>query len=98
MYFAMAYQTNIFGMHNAKDMLDGTNYPMRAFMIKYVLDAKQLEDIVIGFDERPTSRSSPNSPSLQEQLTQINLKAPFLNSLIFHNPNGMVRMLKPTLS
>ena len=71
----MAYQTNIFGMHNAKDMLDGTNYPMRAFMIKYVLDAKQLEDIVIGFDERPTSSSSPNSPSLQEQLTQINLKA-----------------------
>ena len=27
-FFAMAYQTNIFGMRNAEDMLDGTNYFM----------------------------------------------------------------------
>ena len=59
----MAEQTNIFSMLNAEDKLDGTNYPMWAYMMRHVLVAKQLWDIVIGSDERPASSSSPNSPS-----------------------------------
>ena len=57
----MAEQTNIFGMLNAEDKLDGTNYPMWAYMMRHVLVAKQLWDIVIGSDERLASSSSPNS-------------------------------------
>ena len=59
----MAEQTNLFGMLNTEDKLDGTIYPMWAYMMKYILVAKQLWDIVIGSDERPASSSSPNSPS-----------------------------------
>ena len=59
----MAEQTNLFGMLNTEDKLDGTIYPMWAYMMKYILVAKQLWDIVIRFDEFPTSSSSPNSPS-----------------------------------
>ena len=41
-FFAVAMQTNILGMLNAEDKLDGTNYPMWAYMIRHVLVAKQL--------------------------------------------------------
>ena len=61
--FAMAEQTNIFGMLNVEDKLDGTNYPMWAYMMRHEPVAKQLWDIVIRSNERPTSSSSPNSPS-----------------------------------
>ena len=50
-------------MLNVESKLDGTNYCMWAYMIRHVLVAKQLWDIVIRFDERPTSSSSANSPS-----------------------------------
>ena len=59
----MAEQTNIFGMLNAEDELDDTNYLMWVYMMRHVLVAKQLWDIVIGSDECLASSSSPNSPS-----------------------------------
>ena len=59
----MIEQTNIFGMLNVEDKLDGTNYPMWVYMMRHVLVANLLWDIVIGSDEHPTSSSSPNSPS-----------------------------------
>ena len=50
-------------MLNAEDKLDGTKYPTCAYMMRHVLVAKQLWNIVIGSDERPASSSSPNFPS-----------------------------------
>ena len=40
-----------------EDKLDGTNYPMWAYMMRHVLVAKQVWDIVIGSDESPASSS-----------------------------------------
>ena len=58
----MAEQNNILGMLNAVDKLDGTNYPMWVYMMRHVLVATQLWDIVIKYDERPSSIPSPNPP------------------------------------
>ena len=93
----MAEQTNIFGMLNAEDKLDGTKCPTWAYMMRLVLVAKQLWDIVIGSDERPTSSSSPNSPSPSStQLMQKMLQDP-LNDPLLHNLTRMVRMARAHL-
>ena len=49
----MAEQNNILGMLNAEDKLDGTNYPMWAYMMRHVLVAKKLRNINIESDRTP---------------------------------------------
>ena len=46
----MAGNHDLFGMLQAKDKLDGTNYPMWSYMMKHVLVAKQLWNIVADVD------------------------------------------------
>ena len=54
----MANNNDLFGMHQAKDKLDGTNHPMWSYIMKHVLVAKQLWNIVVDVDWRPTGPTS----------------------------------------
>ena len=44
---------DVFRMLAAEDKLDGTNYPLWAYMMRHVLVAKGLWNIVQGYDVRP---------------------------------------------
>ena len=48
-------------MLSADDKLDGTNYLMWSYMMKHVLVAKQLWNIVADVDKRPGGSSSTQS-------------------------------------
>lgn len=50
----MADNNDVFRMLAAEDKLDGTNYPLWAYMMRHVLVAKGLWNIVQGVDVRPT--------------------------------------------
>ena len=50
---AMADNNDVFRMLAAEDKLDGTNYPLWAYMMRHVLVAKGLWNIVQGVDVRP---------------------------------------------
>ena len=50
---AMADNNDVFRMLSAEDKLDGTNYPLWAYMMRHVLVAKGLWNIVQGIDVRP---------------------------------------------
>ena len=49
----MADNNDVFRMLAAEDKLDGTNYPLWAYMMRHVLVAKGLWNIVQGIDVRP---------------------------------------------
>ena len=49
----MADNNDVFRMLDAEDKLDGTNYPLWAYMMRHVLVAKGLWNIVQGDDVRP---------------------------------------------
>ena len=49
----MADNNDVFRMLSAEDKLDGTNYPLWAYMMRHVLVAKGLWNIVQGTDVRP---------------------------------------------
>ena len=51
----MANNNDVFCMLTTEDMLDGTNYPLWAYMMRHVLVAKGLWNIVQGIDVRPAS-------------------------------------------
>ena len=51
----MTSNNDLFGMLQAEDKLDGTNYPMWSYMMKHVLVAKQLWNIVVDVDKQPAS-------------------------------------------
>ena len=57
----MANNSDLFGMLQAEDKLDGTNYPMWSYMMKHVLGTKQLWNIVLDVDRRPVSPSTSQS-------------------------------------
>ena len=44
---------DLFGMLLVEDKLDGTNYPMWAYMMKHVLAAKNLRLYAYGDERRP---------------------------------------------
>ena len=50
---AMADNNDVFRMLAAEDKLDGTNYPLWTYMMRHVLVAKGLWNIVKGVDVRP---------------------------------------------
>ena len=50
---AMANNNDVFCMLATEDKLDGTNYPLWAYMMHHVLVAKGLWNIVKGVDVRP---------------------------------------------
>ncbi|MCO5554452.1 hypothetical protein L7F22_007982 [Adiantum nelumboides] len=52
---------DLFGMLSAEDKLDGTNYPMWAYMMKHVLVAKNLWLYVCGEESRPLNASIASS-------------------------------------
>ena len=54
---------DLFGMLSVEDKLDGTNYPMWAYMMKHVLVAKNLWLYVCGDEQRPPSVSTSTSSS-----------------------------------
>ena len=51
----MTSNNDLFGMLQAEDKLDGTNYPMWSFMMKHDLVAKQLWNLVVDVDKQPAS-------------------------------------------
>ena len=55
---AMADNNDVFRMLAAEDKLDGTNYPLWAYMMRHVLVAKGLWNIVKGNDTRPGSTNT----------------------------------------
>ena len=57
----MANNSDLFGMLQAEDKLDGTNYPMWSYMMKHVLVAKQLWNIVVDVDRCPVGHSTSQS-------------------------------------
>ena len=57
----MANNGDLFGMLQAEDKLDGTNYPMWSYMMKHVLVAKQLWNIVVDVDRRPAGPTTSQS-------------------------------------
>ena len=54
----MADNNDVFRMLAAEDKLDGTNYPLWAYMMRHVLVAKGLWNIVKGNDTRPGSTNT----------------------------------------
>ena len=59
---AMADNNDVFWMLAAEDKLDGTNYPLWAYMMRHVLVAKGLWNIVQGVDIRPIVVGNPANP------------------------------------
>ena len=55
---AMADNNDVFRMLAVEDKLDGTNYPLWAYMMRHVLVAKGLWNIVKGNDTRPGSTNT----------------------------------------
>ena len=53
----MSDNNDVFRMLAAEDKLDGTNYPLWAYMMRHVLVAKDLWNVVAGNDVRPMSRT-----------------------------------------
>ena len=49
----MAESNDVFRMLVVEDKLDGTNYPLWAYMIPHVLVAKGLWNVVHGVEKRP---------------------------------------------
>ena len=83
-------------MLNAEDKLDGTNYPMWAYMMRHVLIAKSYW--TLSSDLRNVQLQVLQTlPPLQEQLMQIMLQPLSLNNPLLHNFSGIVRMVKPIL-
>ena len=56
----MGSNNDLFGMLLADYKLDGINYSMWSYMMKHVLVAKQLWNIVADVDKRPGGSSSRN--------------------------------------
>jgi hypothetical protein len=54
-FYKMASNNDLFGMLQAEDKLDGTNYLMCSYMMKHILIAKQLWNIVVDVYKRPAS-------------------------------------------
>ena len=50
---AMAEENDVFRMLATEDRLDGTNYPLWAYMMRHVLVAKGLWNIVQGIERHP---------------------------------------------
>ena len=60
----MSGNTNdLFGMLSVEDKLDGTNYPMWAYMMKHVLVAKNVWLYVSADEQRPPNGATPASSS-----------------------------------
>ena len=59
----------MFGMLQADDKLDGTYYAMQSYMMKHVLVAKQLWNIVADVDRRPGSSSISHSSIVTDGLS-----------------------------
>ena len=57
----MADNNDVFRMLAAEDKLDGTNYPLWAYMMRHVLVAKGLWNIVAGIEFWPPSRQEPDA-------------------------------------
>ena len=53
----MADNNDFFCMLAVEDKMDGTKYPLWSYMIRHVLVAKGLWNIVAGIDVRPASRA-----------------------------------------
>jgi hypothetical protein len=51
----MAESSDVFRMLAVEDKLDGTNYPLWAYMMRHVLVAKGLWNIVQGVERRPVT-------------------------------------------
>ena len=53
----MSDNNDVFCMLATEDKLDGTNYPLWAYMMRHVLVAKGVWNVVAGNDVRPLSRT-----------------------------------------
>ena len=72
----MADNTDVFRMLAADDKLDGTNYPLWAYMMRHVLVAKGLWNIVQGYDVRPiVARMSSDDVGVVEDVAGSSLLA-----------------------
>ena len=69
----MAGSNDLFGMLQADDKLDGTNYAMWSYMMKHVLVAKQLWNIVADVDRRPGSSSLSHSSNITDGLSSSSI-------------------------
>jgi hypothetical protein len=54
----MAESSDVFHMLSVEDKLDGTNYPLWAYMMRHVLVAKGLWNIVQGVERRPVTHAT----------------------------------------
>ena len=52
----MSDNNDVFRMLAAEDKLDGKNYPLWSYMMRHVLVAKALWNVVIGVEVHPASR------------------------------------------
>ena len=70
---------DVFRMLAAEDKLDGTNYPLWAYMMCHVLVAKGLWNIVQGYDVRPiVARTSTDDVGAVEDVAGTSLLARFV--------------------
>ena len=65
----MAGQNYLLNMFGDSDKLDGTNYPMWAYMMKHVLVAKQLWGYVCGSEVRPAGPVAQNASASSSSST-----------------------------
>ena len=49
-FYKIVSNNDLFGHHQVKDKLDGTNHPMQSYMMKHVSIAKQLSNIFVDVE------------------------------------------------
>ena len=95
----MADNNDVFCMLAVEDKLDGTNYPLWSYMMRHVLVAKGLWNIVAGIDVRPASCTKNAGTVVDEartgttSTTQVQVVDP-LNRI---REGGMEEMHNPML-
>ena len=72
----MAESNDVFRMLVVEDKLDGTNYPLWAYMMRHVLVAKGLWNIVQGVEKRPvTAANDGDADGIEDADLQIPVHA-----------------------
>ena len=95
----MADNNDVFRMLAVEDKLDGTNYPLWSYMMRHVLVAKGMWNIIAGIDVRPASRAENAGIVVDEaELLRVILHSyRWLNHLHKIREGGMEEMHIPML-
>lgn len=73
----MASKDDLFRLFGANDKLDRVNYPMWSFMMKHVLVAKNLWNIVVsGNEPRPIKANTPSSSDVSNASSSAGFMPP----------------------